>query len=265
MKRVLLLLAVIFAAGLIPSAPARSADMDVQTIVEKANVTAYYQGDDGLSDARMTITDSQGRERIREFRIMRLDISDGGKQKYYVYFRKPPDVAEMVYMVWKQLGQDDDRWLYLPGLDLVRRIAASDKRSSFVGSHFVYEDVSGRSLDLDTHTLESETDSRYVIKNVPKDKANVEFAHYLVSIDKETFLPMKAEYFDESGEKYREMEVLEMDTIDGYPTATKSVIRNLADGGRTVMDFSNIKYDVGLDESIFSERYLRRPPTQWIR
>ena len=113
----------------------------------------------------MTITDSQGRVRIREFRILRLDVADGGEQKFYVYFKKPADVSKMVFMVWKHLGVDDDRWMYLPALDLVRRIASSDKRSSFVGSHFVYEDVSGRGIDADTHELIDATDKDYVIKD----------------------------------------------------------------------------------------------------
>ena len=45
-------------------------DLAVDEIVQKANTAAYYSGQDGLSDIKMTIIDSQGRERVREFRIM---------------------------------------------------------------------------------------------------------------------------------------------------------------------------------------------------
>jgi len=57
--------------------------------------------------------------------ILRRDVADGGDQKFYVYFLEPADVRKMVYMVWKHTDRDDDRWLYLPALDLVKRIAAS--------------------------------------------------------------------------------------------------------------------------------------------
>ena len=33
---------------------------DVQTIVSKANIVAYYQGDDGKAKVKMVITDKQG-------------------------------------------------------------------------------------------------------------------------------------------------------------------------------------------------------------
>ncbi|HQL41704.1 MAG TPA: outer membrane lipoprotein-sorting protein, partial [Candidatus Omnitrophota bacterium] len=121
----------------------------VEEIVNKANLASYYAGKSGQSDVVMTITDAQGRQRTREFRILRLNVKEGGEQKFYVYFRRPTDVARMGYMVWKNIGKDDDRWLYLPALDLVKRVAATDKRSSFAGSHFVYEDVSGRGVGLD--------------------------------------------------------------------------------------------------------------------
>jgi len=104
----------------------------VDEIVNKANLMAYYQGNDGKAKVKMTITDKKGRTRNREFIILRKDIKDGGDQKYYVYFLKPADVRKMVFMVHKHtdIKKDDDRWLYLPGLDLVKRIAAGDKRTN---------------------------------------------------------------------------------------------------------------------------------------
>ena len=124
---------------------------DVGEIVEKANRVAYYQGDDGRADVNMSIIDAQDRERTRQFTILRRDNRPPedrahqeapeeytGDQRFYVYFNAPPDVSNTVFMVWKHvdMDSDDDRWLYLPDLDLVKRIAASDERTSFVGSHF---------------------------------------------------------------------------------------------------------------------------------
>ena len=64
-----------------------SAQIAVDTIVEKANVMAFYQGNDGKARVSMVITDSNGREREREFVILRKDMEDGGEQKSYVYFK----------------------------------------------------------------------------------------------------------------------------------------------------------------------------------
>ena len=61
----------------------RAYGMSADEIVEKANIAAYYPGNDGRADVKMTITDAQGRKRIREFRILRLTEEQGGKQKFY--------------------------------------------------------------------------------------------------------------------------------------------------------------------------------------
>ncbi|HSH71176.1 MAG TPA: outer membrane lipoprotein-sorting protein, partial [Deferrisomatales bacterium] len=140
-----------------------SAAPPVDEIVNKANLASYYSGDDGVARATMVITDGSGRTREREFTILRKDLEDGARQDYYVYFHKPGDVRKTVFLVQKKVDGDDDRWMYLPALDLVKRIAASDKRTSFVGSHFFYEDVSGRRIDEDEHALAEETADAYVL------------------------------------------------------------------------------------------------------
>jgi len=235
---------------------------EVKEIINKANNAAYYAGDDGKAQVTMTITDSQGRQRTREFNILRRDSADGGEQQFYVYFKRPSDVRNMVFMVHKHIDRDDDRWLYLPALSLVKRIAASDNRTSFVGSHFYYEDVSGRPPLADTHELIEENDTYYVIKNTPRAPDSVEFSSYTVWVNKSNFMPMRAEYSNKTGQKYRLVEALEVKTIQGFPTVVKSRVADLLDGGETISEFSNITYNIGLDEDIFTERYLHRPPRE---
>ena len=257
-----------FGLGLLAGGVGLAADApDVQTIVNKANVMAYYQGDDGKAKVKMTITNKQGQTREREFIILRKDVKDGGDQNYFVYFQRPADVRRMVFMVHKHaaVDKDDDRWLYLPALSLVRRIAASDKRTSFVGSDFLYEDVSGRSLDLDKHELIETTDEHFVVKNTPKKPGEVEFSYYNVSIDRKTYMPMRMEFYDkESGELYRVIESKKVETIDGFPTVTQSLVQDLKTGSKTLMEFTDVDYNIGIGD-IFEERYLQRPPREAMR
>lgn len=239
--------------------------MTANEVIAKANLASYYKGDDGRAFVKMTITDEQGRERIREFVILRKDLEDAKEQKFFIYFKEPADVRDMVYMVWKNIDKDDDRWLYMQALDLVRRVAASDKRTSFVGSHFVYEDVSGRSVDDDNHILIKETDSHYVIKSTPKDPSGLEFNHYIVNIDKQNFIPLQAEYFNKSGESIRLMEALDVQDIQSYPTVLKMKATDYVRGGTTVLEYDLVEYDLGLDDNVFTERSLKRPPRKYLR
>ncbi|TFG50557.1 MAG: outer membrane lipoprotein-sorting protein [Candidatus Brocadiia bacterium] len=246
--------------------PGKTADPnvipDVNTIITKANLMAYYQGADGKAKVTMTIIDKQGQKRNREFIILRKDVKDGGDQNYFVNFIMPADVRKMVFMVHKHtdVGKDDDRWLYLPALDLVKRIAATDKRTSFVGSDFLYEDVSGRSLLEDTHELTQTTDKFFIVKNLPKQPDKL-FTYYNVTIDRKTYMPMKMEYYDTEGKLYRTIESVKLETIQGYPTVVKSVVTDLKSQSTTEMEFSDIKYDLNLGD-VFTERYLRNPPAE---
>lgn len=114
---------------------------DADEIIVRANQAAYYAGKDGRSEARMIIKDAQGREQRRQFTVLRRALEMDGDQEFLVSFSRPSDVRGTVYLVKKHVGADDDRWLYLPGLDLVKRISAGDERTSFVGAHYFYEDV----------------------------------------------------------------------------------------------------------------------------
>lgn len=236
-------------------------------IIEKAEQAAYYAGDNGRSKARMMIVDSQGRKQMRQFTIFRHDRTDAsglesGDQDMLVFFSRPSEVKGMVFRVEKysDLNTDDNRWLYLPALDLVKRIAAGDKRTSFVGSHFFYEDVSGRSAEEDTFTIVEETPTHYVLKAVPKYAQTVEFAYYIVSIDKRTFIPTTIDFFNENDANYRRVEALAVEAIQGFHTVVRSKVSDLVTGGYTLMEFRGVEYNLTLSSDLFTERSLRVPP-----
>ena len=239
--------------------------IEVDEIVAKASEAAYYQGKDGKAKLSMVITDGQGRTRQRELTILRRNDENSSDQKFFVYFERPSDVKGTTFLVWKQVGKDDERWLYLPALDLVKRIAASDERTSFVGSHYFYEDVSGRHHSMDTHKIVEETADYYVLESVPKDASKAEFVSYKSWVHKSTFLAVKIEYMDEQGETYRTYEALDVEQIDGYFTVTKGRMTDSRIGGYTTITNKGVEYDIGLEETLFVERSLRTPPRRQLR
>lgn len=237
-------------------------------IMKKSHLAYYYAGDDGVAEVTMTLVDKKGKERNREFTMLRLDIEDGGNQKYYTYFKKPSDVSRLSFMVWKNADGNDQRWIYVPAIDLIKPISADDKNSSFVGSDFSYEDVSGRHWNEDNHTFKEESvlDAKpvYVIESIPKNEYKG-FSRKISYIDKETYLPLKEEYFDKKDVMIKVFTAEKIEVIDTFPTITLRKMEDLKKGSHTLVDFSKISYNAGISEDIFTERYLKNPPREYIK
>ena len=241
---------------------------DATEIMKKSHMAYYYAADDGVADVTMTIIDKKGKERLREFTMLRLDEVDGGNQMYYTYFKKPSDVSRLTFMVHKNPDGNDARWIYVPSVDLIKPISADDKNSSFVGSDFSYEDVSGRHWTLDNHTLKGDSTidgkAAYVIESIPKE-AYKAFAKKVSFIDKETFMPLREEYFNKKDKLVKIFTADKIDVIDGITTVTLRSMQDVKKNRKTTVDFSRITYNRGLKADMFSERYLKNPPRQYIK
>lgn len=243
--------------------------LSAEDVVARAHRVQFYAGNDMKAKVLMRLISKEGQQRVRELVMLRKNLPPGGEQRFFIYFRSPADVRDMTFMVWKHTQRDDERWLFLPALNLVRRIAANDKRSSFVGSDFSYEDVSGREVEEDTHTLvrEDTLNSRpvFVIRSMPKDEKSVDFSYRLAWIDKENYVLWREEYYDKRNELYKVFTADEVKQVQGLWTTVKRTMENVQNSHRTEVTFPEIEYNVGLEDGLFSERYLRNPPARWIR
>lgn len=233
--------------------------INVNEIIKKAEQASYYQGKDGKAKVDMHISDG----RRRQFVVLRKNFDKD--QKFYIYFNRPNDVRKTAFLVHKYQDKVDDRWMFLPALDLVKRIASGDKRTSFVGSNFFYEDISGRNIADDNHKLLETTDNYYVVESAPKDLNSVEFKYYKSWIHKTSFIPVKVSYFDKSDVEYRQYEAKRIETIDGYQTVVEAEMRDLYDNTNTKISYSAVKYNQYLEENIFTERFLKAPPRNLLK
>ena len=258
------------AAMMLASMPALAGNSspDPEGLMKEAHMAMFYAADDGISEVEMKIVNSKGKERVRQFTMIRLDVEEGGKQMYYTYFRKPHDVSRLTFMVYKLPQENDSRWIYIPSVDLIKRISSDDKGSSFVGSDFTYEDVSGRHWTEDTHTFVREDDYNgravYVIESTPKEKYKG-FTRKITFIDQENHLVLREEYFTKGETPVRIFTAEKVETVDGIATSTFRKMENLKKKQYTTVEFSEIRYDLGVGESVFTERSLKNPPREYIR
>lgn len=247
--------------------PLSAADLSGGEIMQRSLESFYAAGNDMRAKVQMKLINPRGQVREREMTMLRLNLGPSGDQRYYIYFHGPADVKGTSFLVWKYPDKDSDRWIYIPALKLVKRVAADDKRSSFVGSDFTYEDVSGRSVADETHTLLRQEDLGgrpvYVVESKPKSV--VDYSRRLSWIDRERWLPLKEEYFDTRNAPLRTFTADRMEQKNGYWTVMARTMKNLQNGHRTEVVFREVEYGVGLKQDIFTERYLRDAPAQWVR
>lgn len=260
-------LALLTVLVLVIVSPGHARAQSAEEIVDQSLKTFYSAGNDMRARLTMRLVNSRGKSRTREITMLRLNTSESNDQRYYIYFHSPTDIKGTAFLVWKYPLQEDDRWIFIPAVRLVKRIAADDKRSSFVGSDFTYEDISGRDVSDETHTLlRSETIGDrpvHVIKSEPK--VVYDYASRLSWIDEERLLPLREEYVDVRGQTIRVFTAEKVEQVEGHWTVMLRTMENTQTGHQTEVVFSEVEYDQQLKPAFFEERYLQNPPRQWIR
>lgn len=261
-------LALFLAAGSPRAAAATK--LDGGAVMERAVRAVYYPGRDMRARITMEICSANGVTRYRSMTELRLNLRDG-EQRYLVYFHKPGDVRRMTCMVHKHVMGDDARWMYMPLAGQVRQITAAE-RSRFLGSDFVREEFSGRDAAADSHWVlrmeRREGRACYVVESVPK-KPEADFTRYTSWIDAANFLPLRQEFRDDRGglsRVFTASRVEDIRTAGGarYPTALVRVMADSSGARWTRMTYESVAYDIGLQESDFSEAHMRARLSEWL-
>jgi hypothetical protein len=226
-------------------------------------------GRDSRFEMKMRLVDRRQRVRERQLDVFSLRGVENGRRadRLLMRFGYPGDIRGTGFLVIEHPGAEDERFLYLPALGRVRRIAGEEKQDSFVGSDFTYEDIGGREFDDYTYaTLDAnaawtspEGDSRpaWKLESRAKD-ANATYPRVVSTVLKDTFVVVAAESFNRRDEVVKQFEVRSLKQVSGIWTALELVMRNLRDRTRTDLTVTRADYNVGLKEADFSRRALEQ-------
>lgn len=248
------------------SLPAVALALDAREIMEK--VDGRDDGDNMTANVEMVLIDKNDNRRIREIKVFN---KDKGKDTWKLqFFLAPADVKDTGFLTYDYYegGRDDDQWLYLPDLHKTKRIASSDKSSAFMGSDFSYADMTKRVLDEWTYTLlkESEVDGHkvWLIEALPANKEVEERYGYLKSVifvRQDIFMGVRAVHWLKEGKKIKYQEMRNIQEIDGIWVSTEyhmKTTKNKVTLHSTVMQWSDIKFDQQLDDTMFTVRRLEK-------
>ncbi|MHA7838440.1 MAG: outer membrane lipoprotein-sorting protein [bacterium] len=248
--------------------PASADDPRAREIMER--VDARDDGDDQTSKIQMILIDRRENQRVRELHSF---VKDVGEDTYsMLFFISPADVQDTGFLTYDydDEARDDDQWLYLPALKKTKRIAASDKSGSFMGSDFSYADMTDRPLSRYDYTLlqEGEVDGHpvWVIESVPRSEEEIDETGYeksILFVRKDNDVVIRSKIWLEKGDRNKYLEVEKLEQIDDIwvPTlmtmTTKKGSKTLH---RTVLRTYDVRFDQGLDLDSFSVRGLETGP-----
>lgn len=231
--------------------PALSA-MDGREIMNRVDTRA--KGATSHALVRMDLVDRKGSVNSRTVEMYATEDTKGPKRMTIVFY-EPASVRNTRY-----LSSGDDRWIYLPALKRVRRIAASEGGGSFMGSDFTYDDMSDRDVDRDTHILLREeklgTSNCHVVESFPVDPKDSQYSRRIAWVDADRWLPLKIELYDKSGNLLKTAEMEKTENIQGFWTPMRTVMRNVRTGTATVLDMVKFVWNEELPAGLFTTRFL---------
>jgi hypothetical protein len=222
-----------------------------------------------VSNVTMILRDNKGSERRREV-VWIADDSDELSRKSLIRFRQPQDVAGTGLLSIEHDIREDERWLYLPALRKVRRIAASDKSESFMGTDFAFEDLSIEDgvISQKQHkyrVLGSEVHDGfdcYIIEALPATEKEIRESGYSkreIWITKDRYIAIYAKYWNKDGELIKHLKSIDVrQTEDGSQYRSHQLImENFRSGHTTTFNFDHYLLDQNIDSAkIFTQRFL---------
>jgi len=197
-------------------------------------------------------------------RVLDQFSKDGPKgSRMMIVFQQPATVAGTRFLTIENPGGQDDRWIFLPSLGKVRRVAASEGSGSFMGTDFSYDDISSmsRGVELDTHTLLREENfggnACYVIQSVPKN-SSYQYSKMIQWVIKDSKITAKIELYDKknTSSPVKTVEMSGIKEVQGRSTVMVTKITTHAAGTSTTINMDIVKYDDPIPEKVFTTEYL---------
>ncbi len=199
---------------------------------------------------KMTLIDKNGSQKERDTKMYQK-----GSEWRLVRFLTPADVRGVSFL---RLASNR-LYLYLPAFRRVRRISSSVKNENFMGTDFSYEDMSQSSYSDDyTAKLLKKENNQYVLELKPKPNADVSYEKLILYADRSNYVYRKIEYYN-NGKQIKVLTVDNVEKIGKYWFGKKMEMRDLKKDHRTTLTLTDIKFDQGLSNRIFTERNLKRP------
>lgn len=202
----------------------------------------------------MTITRPQWR------RSMEFKFWSEGTDKSFILILAPAKEKGVTF-----LKLNKEMWNYVPKINRIIKVPPSMMLQSWMGSDFTNDDLVKESSVVKDYEHEllgrSEMNGQAVYKVAlrPKPQAAVVWDKIIEWIRVKDYIPIKAEYFNERGEKVRTLLFSEIRQFGKRRLPAKiELIEEKKPGHRTTLVLKEATFDRPIKKSIFTKQFLKR-------
>ncbi len=183
-----------------------------------------------------------------------------GTQYSLIYITEPAKEKGQVF-----LKRENEMWNWVPSIERMIKVPPSMMMQSWMGSDFTNDDLVKESSlvkDYDPTLLGQESlegYNCYKIQLIPHEDAAVVWGKIIMWVSDKDFLWLKAEYYDEDNDLVNTEILSDIKKMDDriMPTHLEMIPEDKP-GQKTIMIFEDIKFNVKLDESFFSQQNMKR-------
>ena len=229
-----------------------SAAQDAKTIVKKMDDN--LQGNSNSSVMRMDIIRPKYTRSI-EFKNWSLT-----HDYFMTIVTAPAKEKGQVFMKYKT-----EMWSFTPSINRIIKLPPSMMSQGWMGSDYSNDDLVKQSSIVNdyTHTLlgEENVDGSlcYKIEMIPNASSNVVWGKIIIWIEKENFLSLKSEYYDEEFFIVRTELGKEVKLFDGkkLPSIIEIIPAEEPDN-KTIISIISMDFEIEIDESFFSQQNMKK-------
>ena len=235
-------------------AVAQQKELSALDIIKK--VDQLLRGDSAHSIMEMTIINPRWK------RTLKMESWERGRKESLVRILAPKKEEGV-----GSLKIDYQMWNYLPRVERIIKIPPSMMMSSWMGSDFTNDDLVKESSIVEdySHTLLGTVDldgtDAFKIEAIPKPEAPVVWGKLYFFVREKDYVPLRQEYFSESGELVRYLNFSDIKRMGGrlLPTVWEMVPLNKK-GKKTIVNLIQIQFDLPLKDELFTLRNLKKWP-----
>jgi len=191
-------------------------------------------------------------------RTVKFDAWSQGEDKSFIVITYPKKDKGTTFLRIKT-----DMWQYIPRIEKTIKIPPSMMLQSWMGSDFTNDDLVKESSIINdyTHKLLPQEDRVYVIESIPNPDAAVVWGKIIQRIDKETFVPVQDDFYDEDGMLVRRLLYTDTQELPDRMYPMRWSIEPLTEerkGHTTTIIIDAIELNIPIENDVFSMRALKK-------